>query len=218
MADIIIRGGYVVTMDVDIPDLPQGDVYIHDDRIVEVADHIDVSGAEVIDARGCVVTPGFIDGHRHVWCGLLRGARKADWGNWTLPEYMVEARSMYCGCFGADDEYVANYFGGLESLNAGITSVVDHSHLQKSPDVSEALARGLKDSGVGGFFCYSLQNVPNFVDNGSPDPDAIRDLLMRAPDAWHDEAAAHIRAAYFLNGPLRFGVALPEARRTFQAT
>jgi len=159
----------------------------------------------------CVVTPGFIDGHRHVWCGLLRGARKADWGNWTLPEYMVEARSMYCGCFGADDEYVANYFGGLESLNAGITSVVDHSHLQKSPDVSDALARGLKDSGVGGFFCYSLQNVPNFVDNGSPDPDAIRDLLMRAPDAWHDEAAAHIRAAYFLNGPLRFGVALPES-------
>jgi len=53
MADIIIRGGYVVTMDVDIPDLPQGDVYIHDDRIVEVADHIDVSGAEVIDARVC---------------------------------------------------------------------------------------------------------------------------------------------------------------------
>jgi cytosine/adenosine deaminase-related metal-dependent hydrolase len=217
MADIIIRGGYVVTMDVDIPDLPQGDVYIHDDRIVEVADHIDVSGAEVIDARGCVVTPGFIDGHRHVWCGLLRGARKADWGNWTLPEYMVEARSMYCGCFGADDEYVANYFGGLESLNAGITSVVDHSHLQKSPDVSDALARGLKDSGVGGFFVTACRTSPISSTTARPTRTRSGTCSCALPMRGTTKPPPTYAPRTF-EWPCDSASRCPKARRTFQAT
>lgn len=81
--------------------------------------------------------PGLIDGDRHLWQSLLRGTAT----DWSLPEYMVEARSMYCGCFDADATYLSNYVGGLESLAAGITTVVDHSHLQSSPEVSDALAR-----------------------------------------------------------------------------
>lgn len=206
---ILLKAGFVLTMDDAVGDLPVGDVLIEDGRITEVAAAIDAPGAEVIDASGRIVIPGLVDGHRHVWQSLLAGTMSDK----SLPEYMVEARSMYCGCFDAEDAYVANYLGGLESLDAGITSVVDHSHLQSSPEVARALASGLVDSGVGGVFCYGLQNVPSYLD-GMPDSvDAVREGLMSMPDEWHDGVAREIREqlARTGDGRLAFGIALPEA-------
>lgn len=207
----VVRGGYVLSMDPDIGDIPRGDVLLANGRIAALATEgalADVADAEQIDASGAIVIPGLIDGHRHLWQSLLRGAAV----DWSLPEYMVEARSLYCGCFDEDSAYLGNLLGGLESLSAGITTVADHSHLQASLETSEALARGLLDSGVGGVFCYALQNIPRYEDGGTVDLSAIRDLLTRSPDRWHDANAARLRERFF-DGPrqrLRFGVALPE--------
>ncbi|MEI9985572.1 MAG: amidohydrolase family protein [Aliidongia sp.] len=206
LRDTLIRGGHVLTMDPGLGDFPVADVHISGDRIVAVGPSLDVPGAEVIEAAGKIVLPGLIDGHRHVWQSLLRGVAS----DWSFPEYMLKMRAMYGGCFDAEDAYVANYLGGLESIQAGVTSVVDHSHLQSSLAVSEGLARGLKDSGVGGVFCYALQNAPGHLDGRPVEKDAIRDLFLRAPDAWHDENAAGLRDTYFTSGPLSFGVAMPE--------
>jgi cytosine/adenosine deaminase-related metal-dependent hydrolase len=208
MTDIIIKGGHVVTMDSQIGDLPTGDVHVRGERIIAVGEHLEVSGAEIIDASNCIVTPGFIDGHRHAWQSLLRGAA----ADWSLPQYMVEARAMYCGCFDSETAYVANYIGGLESIDAGITTIVDHSHLQKSPEVSDALARGLLDSGVGGFFCYALQNVPDFLNGEEIDEKSLGEMLTRPADDWHYENAERVRESFFKksDGRLRFGVAMFE--------
>ncbi|MEV5845409.1 amidohydrolase family protein [Streptomyces sp. NPDC051985] len=208
----IIRGGHVLTMDPAIGDLPVGDVLVRDGRIVAVAEHIDdaeAAGGEIIDAAGAIVLPGLVDGHRHVWQSLLRGVA----AEWTLPQYMVEARSMYSGCFDTEAAYLANLVGGLESLAAGITTVVDHSHLQTDPATTDALVRGLRDSGVGGYFCYALQNVVDYQVTPAEDPDEIRAALTGMPDAWHDENVRRVRAEYFSDpsSRLRLGIALPES-------
>jgi len=139
MTELLIKGGCVVTMDPSIGDFASADVHVRDGRLVAVAPQLDVPGAEVIDAVGKIVIPGLVDGHRHVWQSLLRGVSV----DWSLSEYMIEARSMYCGCFEPEDAYAANYLGGLEAVAAGITTLVDHSHLQASPAMSDALAAGL---------------------------------------------------------------------------
>ncbi|MEU9891750.1 amidohydrolase family protein [Sphaerisporangium sp. NPDC051011] len=204
----LISDGHVVTMDPGIGDLPHGDVLVEDGIITAVAGHgtISAPGAEVIDASGMIVMPGLVDGHRHVWQSLLRGVA----ADWSLSDYMLEARALYSGCYDEDSAYLGNLLGGLESLSAGITTVVDHCHLQSSPAISDALARGLLDSGVGGVFCYALQNVPVYGDD--VDSGEIKDVLTRLPDEWHDTNAARIRDTYFAGDRqrLRFGVALPE--------
>ncbi|MCC4315261.1 amidohydrolase family protein [Streptomyces malaysiensis] len=205
----LISGGHILSMDPAIGELPRGDVLVEDGTIAAVAGHgtVDAPGAEVIDASGTIVVPGFVDGHRHVWQSLLRGIA----ADWSLSDYMLQARALYAGCYDEDSAYLGNLLGGLESLSAGITTVVDHCHLQSGPRISDALARGLLDSGVGGVFCYALQNVP--VYDGGVDPGEIEDVLTRMPDAWHDTNAARIRDTFFADdrGRLRFGVALPEA-------
>lgn len=47
-----------------------GDVVVDGDRIVEVvarptANDVQSSAPDVVDATGCIVTPGFVDAHAH---------------------------------------------------------------------------------------------------------------------------------------------------------
>jgi len=62
--DLVIRGGTVV----DGSGLPRyrGDVAVTGGRIAQIARTVRARGAEEIDARDCVVAPGFIDGHTHM--------------------------------------------------------------------------------------------------------------------------------------------------------
>lgn len=71
--DIAIRDGYIV----DGTGNPwfEGDVGVDGDRVVEMG-HIESSEAErIIDARGLVVAPGFIDPHTHADQTLLTNGR-----------------------------------------------------------------------------------------------------------------------------------------------
>src|SRR5499427_2166201 len=70
---ILIRNGTIVTMD-DRGSIVRGDVLIRDRRLAEVGETIKVSGAEVIDASGCAVLPGFVQTHIHLCQTLFRGA------------------------------------------------------------------------------------------------------------------------------------------------
>ncbi len=42
------------------------DILVDDEKIVELAEHIDSGGAEVINAAGLIVTPGLVDMHTHL--------------------------------------------------------------------------------------------------------------------------------------------------------
>ena len=56
----LLRGGTVVSVDPALGDF-RGDVLIEGDVIAAVGDLGDVPGAEVIDVRGHIVFPGFVD-------------------------------------------------------------------------------------------------------------------------------------------------------------
>jgi dihydroorotase len=61
---ILIRGGRVVDPTQQLDDVR--DVLVRDGRIAEVAKKVSGGDAEVIDARGAIVSPGFIDAHVHL--------------------------------------------------------------------------------------------------------------------------------------------------------
>jgi dihydroorotase/N-acyl-D-amino-acid deacylase len=67
--DLVIRNGRII----DGTGAPwyRGDLAIRADTIVEVAAHIGPAGARVLDARGRVVAPGFIDIHTHARRGIF---------------------------------------------------------------------------------------------------------------------------------------------------
>jgi N-acyl-D-amino-acid deacylase len=61
--DLLIRGGTVV--DGTGADRYVADVGVVDGRVVAIGVDLEGDAAEEIDARGCIVTPGFVDVHTH---------------------------------------------------------------------------------------------------------------------------------------------------------
>lgn len=64
MAKLMIRGGRVLDPASEIDE--SADVLIDDGVIVAVGPELDARGAEVLDATGCWVAPGFVDLHTHL--------------------------------------------------------------------------------------------------------------------------------------------------------
>ena len=73
MTRTLLTGGIVLSQDERIGDLEEGDVLIEGDTIVDVGPRLDVTDAEVVDVRGQIVLPGFVDTHRHMWQGAIGG-------------------------------------------------------------------------------------------------------------------------------------------------
>ena len=74
----MIRGATVLTMDPKIGDLATGDVHVRDGAIVAVAAKVDAPKAQVIEGRGMICMPGFVDTHWHLWTSLFRPFVRAD--------------------------------------------------------------------------------------------------------------------------------------------
>lgn len=142
-------------MDDLLGDQPGADVLIEDDRILEVGRDIEAADAEVIDAEGEVVIPGFIDTHRHTWETSIRTCAP----DYTLGEYFGGILDQFAPKYPPDDVYAANLWGSPESINAGITTLVDWSHIMNTPDHADEAVRGLQDSGIRAVFAYGFPNT-----------------------------------------------------------
>ena len=139
---MLLRSGHVVSMDPDVGDLPKADVLIEGDTIAQIAPDIGADAKE-IDATGKVVIPGFIDTHRHTWETAIRGCAP----DATLDDYFVDVLDTFAPVYRPEDVYASNLAGALECVNAGITTLLDWSHINNTPDHPDAGVKGLP--GVG---------------------------------------------------------------------
>ena len=127
--DLVIKNGKVILFN-NIADFLNADIGINGSKIVTVGriDMMDNTAAKIIDAKDCIVSPGFIDFHSHVDCNediarqlVLQGATttiggdKRDSGerlshkSWLpavgvlYPEECHRAQGSIQACFGEGD-------------------------------------------------------------------------------------------------------------------
>ena len=157
----IIRGGSVMSMDPAVGDFVQADVLVEGKKILAVGPNLQAGGAAVIDARGRIVMPGFIDTHHHQFETALRSfladgilindGTGSPSGSITYYEYIL---LKFAPVYRPQDVYINELFGGLSQLDDGVTTVHDISQIHHSPAHSDAAIQALIDTGRRAAFGY----------------------------------------------------------------
>ena len=194
--NLLVKGGYVVTMDPGTGDLAGADVLIRDGVVREIGVDLQTGGdVQIVDARGKVVLPGLVDTHRHVWQGAIGGTG----GKVSLGGYFGVVIAGLAPKYAPEDVYAGVLWGALQALNAGVTTVADWSHIVTTPEHADANLQALHDSGIRGVFLYgppvAAGLVEWFVDSTIPHPADVR----------------RVRSEHFAsgqNGRLTMGLAL----------
>ena len=165
----VIRGGSVMSMDYpNVGDFAQADVLVEGNTILAVGPHIAAGTADVIDATGRIVMPGFIDTHHHQFETALRSyladgvlindGSGTPSGSTTYYEYIL---NKFAPVYRPQDVYINELFGGLSQLDDGVTTVHDVSQISHTPAHSDAAIQALIDTGRRAAFGY-FESAGNF--------------------------------------------------------
>jgi 5-methylthioadenosine/S-adenosylhomocysteine deaminase len=145
------------------------------------------SADRVIDASGCVVTPGFVNAHTHLSQTMMRGLASER----PLSEWLAMAIQPLQAAMTPRDMRLAALLGLVENLRSGVTAVIQHHKITQSRDHVEAaldaaqslgmrmvLARGWRDTGARG-----------------ERPETIEEEITYLYRHWHGRAAGRIQVA-----------------------
>ena len=144
-ARTLFKGGTIVTMDADVPNLATGDVLVEGDRIVTVAADIRADDAQVIDAAGNIVLPGLIDAHHHAWLGVMRRLMPDVDDLFAYIDVVAEKLGAH---YRPIDMYLSTKLTAVASLDAGITTIIDACHSSRSPEHTDAALESLESAGI----------------------------------------------------------------------
>ncbi|MEL6914215.1 MAG: 8-oxoguanine deaminase [Pseudomonadota bacterium] len=190
-AERLIRGAArLVTMDGARRILEGHDILLRDGVIAGIGPGLSAPGAEVIEARGCVVTPGLVNTHHHLYQTLTRAvpaAQDASLFGWLQTLYPIWARMV------PEDFHASTQIGLAELALSGCTTSSDHLYLYPNgarlDDTIHAAAEvGLRFHPTRGSMSIgeSAGGLP--PDSLVEDEPAILEDCQRVIDAFHDPA------------------------------
>lgn len=173
-------------------------VLVVDGHIAAVGDADDLGpippGTEVLDARGTVVVPGFVNGHGHATFGLDGGlGPESSLDEWLPTVFAVGA------ALGPDECRASARHTFAEMVRAGYTTCVDHHYAQAHPDNAVAVADAAIDVGLR----VTLASTAYDLGEGGLDLDAGRAELARLLERCRATDAALVDPWVGLSSPLR---------------
>lgn len=194
MQDILIRNAEtVVTMNAMRDEITRGEVLIRKGVIIAVGHDLaaqghDLSRVKVIDAKGCVVTPGLVNTHHHLYQTLTRavpGGQDALLFGWLRTLYPIWER------FGPEEMFVSAQIGLAELALSGCTLSSDHLYLYPNGARLEDTIHAAQELGLRFHPTRGAMSIG--VSNGGLPPDslveresAILEDMIRVVDAFHD--------------------------------
>ncbi|MGH8965024.1 MAG: amidohydrolase family protein, partial [Actinomycetes bacterium] len=185
MADIastVIRRATILSMDADVGDFAEADLLVEGDRISAVGRiPTTPADAEEIDGEGCIVVPGFVDTHRHMWEAIIRGCAPGH----GFRDYLAHVLGDLGPALTPHDLYLGDLLSARSALASGVTTVQDIANIQDTPEHTDAIVAALQESGLRAVFAYG-KSFPSMLREGGrlpSDVHRVRSELLADPDA-----------------------------------
>ena len=195
MTDLLIRNIHTLVTSVPGEDPAHGvDVAVRGGRIVAVDPGLDVpsgDGASIIDASNCVVYPGFINTHHHLFQTLTRNVPAVQ--NVKLFTWLRVLYEIWRG-LGPEAVDISTQVGVGELLLSGCTTTTDHLYLFPSDTTRELVDIEIEAARRMGVRFHPTRGSMSRgkSDGGLPPDDVVqsREKILadseRLIDAYHD--------------------------------
>ncbi|MBU2980763.1 8-oxoguanine deaminase [Lentibacter algarum] len=184
---LIKNADHILTMNDSREELRGADVLVKGNVIKAIGHNLEGAG-KVLDARGCVVTPGLVNTHNHLFQTLTRavpGGQDALLFGWLQTLYPIWAR------FGPEEMFVSAQVGLAELALSGCTMSSDHLYLYPNGARLDDTIEAAKTVGLRFHPTRGAMSIGE-SDGGLP-PDslvereaAILEDCIRVIDAHHD--------------------------------
>lgn len=189
MTEVLIKhADAIVTMDGARSELAGADVLIRGGQIAAVGPGIAAPGARQVLATGCVVTPGLVNTHHHLYQTLTRavpGGQDALLFGWLKTLYPIWQR------FGPDEMFVSAQVGLAELALSGCTMTSDHLYLYPNGVRLEDTIHAAAELGLRFHPTRGAMSIGE--SKGGLPPDSLVEAeaailadMIRVVDAFHD--------------------------------
>src|SRR6516165_11751203 len=205
----LIRGGRIYDHDGDIHQPETADLLINRGIIERIAPHVEPDGGvEVLDARGKLVIPGFVNPHYHSHDVMAKGLFE------ELPFdiWMMHSNPRSFGRRSHEEVRVRTLIGAAESLRNGITTIQDFLTVEPQDEAFvDTVLSAYAEAGIRVVFAIAARDrgaldiAPFFAKNLS---DSIRRRLAGQDRSARDELA-------FVAGQVRSGGMAPTELQTW---
>jgi 5-methylthioadenosine/S-adenosylhomocysteine deaminase len=187
MSSILIKNGYIITMDPD-GTRHYGDIFIEGKLIKEIAPGIDKAADKVIDATDRLVLPGFVQSHIHLCQSLLRGqADDQPLMDWLDTITSLEFRHS------PETLYASARIGIAEMIRSGTTSVIDMGTLHHQDSIFKAIDESGIRAQAGKAMMDLTENLPPLLrETTEASLKESIDLMHK----WHGKADGRIRYGF----------------------
>jgi putative selenium metabolism protein SsnA len=148
-------------IDDDPPRLRQGHILIEGGRIREIYPDLPSQRAERdwIDATNCVVLPGFVCSHTHLYSALSRGMPSPEHTPRNFKEILEYVWWPLDRALDREMVSVSGLVGAVDAIRSGTTTLIDHHASPYACDGSlDLLADALQEVGIRGVYCYETSD------------------------------------------------------------
>ncbi|NOE18167.1 8-oxoguanine deaminase [Ruegeria atlantica] len=188
MTEILLKNAdLILTMDESRQELSKADILVRDGQIAQIGQGLESEGEEH-DVSGCLVTPGLVNTHHHLYQTLTRavpGGQDALLFGWLQTLYPIWSR------FGPEEMFTSAQIGLAELALSGCTLSSDHLYLYPNGARLEDTIAAASELGMRFHPTRGAMSIGE-SDGGLP-PDhlvekeaAILDDMVRVVDAFHD--------------------------------
>ena len=188
MSEILIQNAsHVLTMDDGRRELAGADIRLKEGVIAEIGEGLSSDG-ETVNAAGCVVTPGLVNTHHHLYQTLTRavpGGQDALLFGWLQTLYPIWSR------FGPEERFTSAQVGLAELMMSGCTLTSDHLYLYPNGSSLDDTIHAAHEIGMRFHPTRGAMSIGE-SDGGLP-PDSLvereEDILndaIRVVDRFHD--------------------------------
>ena len=156
--DLIVKNAQIYTLDSSSRVITKGSAAVCGDRIV-MLEPVDLSesydAAQVIDAEGMILFPGFINTHIHIFQSFLKGLG----ADHRLIEWLNLSALPYGTVMTPRQHELAARLACMEALKSGCTTLCEFFYTDQDPELAYACIEGMRSTGIRSVFIRTFQDT-----------------------------------------------------------